>query len=685
MASSSSNKRQPATHCTDHSICPQRFLIVDRGHSSIRLARATLQPEPVSIAEVLQLQQDASASVVLMCGCPEHTQKEQAELDRSFPAFNKQVCSTDGSDLFVLSHSALWRMPEGKKISLGGERAALVVRLVSVGEEGADSDVRPLAASSDQVRTSPSNNSITIVITKFHLGLASDNCAFQAHHRQCAWDNILAEISDKSQWMIAGCFATNEAAILDRFRNTEMNYSIARSERAHLLCLSLGGVLTTCQECLETQSFAVHCEYMKDNAVLPLAVPAAKRTKHNLSQPTPGSAGSADNANDTDVLPLAVPTAKRTQHNLSQHSSGSAGFADTANDNDVLPLAVPVLKSYADCFITALAAQDDDGNDIAPLLFASGPGARWDERDGCLLVPASTRNQAENKLTVAIQFADACRRHALGAPCSNVSPLAAGELNNHQMDAALVHAKAFFRHRFMDNHELADELWWIEQGTSRLSRQEKDKVKGRFRENFRAFLVQLCGSYHLGLAMIRHGFSDERTMLSMLREVQTAKAQMARARQANPPATKTNNPELWQRTLEARSKFKEGRRVAKRVADESLDRTKLSAEEQTLLEAFHSGVLLATKLEANQAWGFGQGAETKSIEQLAFLDHQIKAYFWAEAEEKKRKAVEAAEQQEAKRRRAVVEMARKRAGDKTDRAARKKQEADDESLSLESL
>ena len=210
---------------------------------------------------------------------------------------------------------------------------------------------------------------------------------------------------------------------------------------------------------------------------------------------------------------------------------------------------------------------------------------------------------------------------------------------------------------------------------------------------------------------------------------------MQRERQANPPATKTNNPELWQRTLEARIRFKKGQRVARRVADKSLDRTKLSAEDQTLLEAFHSGELLGTKLEANQAWGFGQGAETKSIEQLAFLDHQIKAYFkcdkeleeeeksrrsaqaaaeqevrsrieWeekkrrvvevaeqqarqrrerAEAEEKKRRVVEPAEQQEAKRRRAPVEMARKRAGDRPDRAARKKEDADDESLSLESL
>ena len=57
----------------------------------------------------------------------------------------------------------------------------------------------------------------------------------------------------------------------------------------------------------------------------------------------------------------------------------------------------------------------------------------------------------------------------------------------------------------------------------------------------------------------------------------------------------------------------------------------------------------------------------------------------AEAEEKKRKVVEAAEQQEAKRRRAVVEMARKRAGDRPNRAASKKQDAHDESLSLESL
>ena len=38
-----------------------------------------------------------------------------------------------------------------------------------------------------------------------------------------------------------------------------------------------------------------------------------------------------------------------------------------------------------------------------------------------------------------------------------------------------------------------------------------------------------------------------------------------------------------------------------------------------------------------------------------------------------------------KRRRAVVEMARKRAGDRPNRAASKKQDADDESLSLESL
>ena len=127
--------------------------------------------------------------------------------------------------------------------------------------------------------------------------------------------------------------------------------------------------------------------------------------------------------------------------------------------------------------------------------------------------------------------------------------------------------------------------------------------------------------------MIRHGFSDKDTMLSMLREVQTAKAQMARERQDNPPATKTNNPEQWQRTLEARNNFKKGQRLARRVDDKSLDRTKLSAEDQKLLEAFNSGKLLGTKLEANQAWGFGQGAETKSIEQLAFLDHQIKAYF----------------------------------------------------------
>ena len=175
--------------------------------------------------------------------------------------------------------------------------------------------------------------------------------------------------------------------------------------------------------------------------------------------------------------------------------------------------------------------------------------------------------------------------------------------------------------------------------------------------------------------------------------------------------------------------------MARRVADKSLDRTTLSAEEKTLLEAFHSGVLLGTKLEANQAWGFGEGTETKSIEQIAFLDHQIKAYFerdkeleeeeksrrsvqaaaeqearrrieWeekkrtvlevaekqarqrrerAEAEEKKRRVVDPAEQQEAKRRRAAVEMARKRAGDRPDRAASKKQDADDESLSLESL
>ena len=76
-----------------------------------------------------------------------------------------------------------------------------------------------------------------------------------------AWDSILAEISDEAQWMIAGSFGTNEAAILDRFRHTEMNYSIAQSSRTHLLCLSLGGALTTCQEFLETQTFAVHCEY----------------------------------------------------------------------------------------------------------------------------------------------------------------------------------------------------------------------------------------------------------------------------------------------------------------------------------------------------------------------------------------------------------------------------------------
>ena len=85
-------------------------------------------------------------------------------------------------------------------------------------------------------------------------------------------------------------------------------------------------------------------------------------------------------------------------------------------------------------------------------------------------------------------------------------------------------------------------------------------------------------------------------------------------------------PRLWPRGP-GLADFRRGRQLVlvedakKSISDD------LTEQDKRLMQAYRSGTLRAVKLEANEAWGHGEGTDIPTIDKLASLEHQIKEYW----------------------------------------------------------
>ena len=93
---------------------------------------------------------------------------------------------------------------------------------------------------------------------------------------------------------------------------------------------------------------------------------------------------------------------------------------------------------------------------------------------------------------------------------------------------------------------------------------------------------------------------------------------------------KTTHAQEWVKTKQVREEYKKGHRIAlalsssKNLSKKSLYFTK---EERELAESYNDGTLLEKKKEANKQWGHGDGADVASLEQIAVMQYQLRAYF----------------------------------------------------------
>ena len=291
-----------------------------------------------------------------------------------------------------------------------------------------------------------------------------------------------------------------------------------------------------------------------------------------------------------------------------ERSASSSGVELPAGDKNSVTLV-----SRTSALLRALEGADD-GSDAVPLIMFA-PRAETSTDGSLVRVHAVTRADCVRKLEIALEIIARARNIGMGAtaPLNSGAQQPAGasprRLTDPEFERALDSLKDFFHGSSVANEDIKALMRARDRGL--LDRDAKKSLRGRLRSAFRTFMNDLCGNYHLGIALLRWGDSSQATLHNLLTELYAHRQQREEIADSNPADMQLADSEKKAAAMHARGQCRRGAQLRKRVDESRTYYEALSPEEQKILCDFDSGKLLREKRAANAAYGFGDGAEER--------------------------------------------------------------------------
>ena len=603
----------PVPPRTQTSVIPagDRVLLAESGHSTIR--------EPckndiiVSLPQIIQTTQEQQVALMLVTGLSRDQHEiHDKDMKRKLPKFNYEQIDTDGSAMIAAWHTDIWEkvsvhtllltgVIEGFTWGFGGinqtatskERTALIVTLKRI----STGDVPPLAKP-EQIR---------IVLTKIHYGTQNTGHAFDAHARTSTWRSLLNEAALYDKLLIGGSLGhQNEVQIGQRLREHDFSWNphMMFSEDHSLTCLAVGLKPATCSNHDARQLLILDISGGKKQNAWDL-LGNEEAPEEDTPEEEPRS-HTVQPRVETAAMPEPSPAA--ASQPVSRTPTTLHGM---------------LLMSRHECLLRACDQAEDDGDELAKLIYARTTKHWWGP-DGTLMMESITHEECRLKLSFALEYLHQARWTALEhMPTSRGTT---DELSHEQMDVAIECMHSTFRHNYLRKPFLGKALNDWDSGNARMTRRVKDVIKSDFRSAFRAFLRDIVGDAALAYAIVRHGYDSKQAVTEIVREITIAREKAARQRQANPNApTRKTTPHLHEKAVEARQNYARGLHIAKALEDGKRRYEDLMRSEKLAHQRYLSGELEQDLIRCNKAFGHGRGVtDPLSIQAMAGMEVQMR-------------------------------------------------------------
>ena len=560
-----------------------RAILLDLGHSSMKPIRRTLPLEKLDWNDVAIAQRETQAGLILLCGAHDGMQR----LPGTFREWCYIAVDTDGSTMMALAHPDHWEVrgaAEKDSIELWGDRKALCLELRR--------NEHPW---------------MTLVMLKMHLTPCSTGSSLNAFARDQIWQAITAELRGSSHWLLAGAPEANVNSVLKRLSCIDTDTQSTGSPRNHLQFIASGTDLV---------SATATASHVAVEQCLVLEIGLSAEDVEPITPEVPlrpvKKARLRKDSDDAD-LQLASLTADSSRSSV-QPPASDDGCAEEQGNGQGNEQSWTV-RDARSCFLRALREADEAGTDLPAFLFMPRAKVSWSQRDGSMLVHASSRTEFERKFAVAAMLMATAREDGARIYDDAI-------LDENQFGWAWDWLNDLYKDKYMTWPGLEEALDAWHSG-SNFDRTSKADMRSDTRKGFRSWIKQTVGSVPLARAWVKYGFSTRESVQRVLRELLE---QQKKNEGTAGPKTRDSHPELARSAHDARKAWRHGRSLAsKRDRGGRSYYYSLAAWEHELVNAFDSGALERAMIQANKAFGHGRGAcMGLGLDELAVIEYHLR-------------------------------------------------------------
>ena len=284
------------------------------------------------------------------------------------------------------------------------------------------------------------------------------------------------------------------------------------------------------------------------------------------------------------------------------------------------PIASKVvgLKPRVGRFLELLeAAACDDDRVVAEVLFHPIQNIHIDEM-GVKTCRPVTVDESLLALSSGLEIIRSARN-----TCASPPPADGQQLSSVEFDMALGHTKQIFVAQFLDDAQLKADYEAHKDGRNTLTRSYKKVINGEVRSRHRTWMTKLIGNWDFFKVTLRYGYFDAANKKNLVKAILQERATSQTSGGKHP----TGSAELRKVALHARQEYKRATKLRDTAREDPL----LTKDELKLLGLLADGTLNRRRLDANHAYGHGEGAQGITKEQLivikAFTDNVLDAYF----------------------------------------------------------
>ena len=284
---------------------------------------------------------------------------------------------------------------------------------------------------------------------------------------------------------------------------------------------------------------------------------------------------------------------------------------------------VVTLKPRVRRFLEMLeAAACDDDRVLAEVLFHPIQDIHIDEM-GVKTCKAVTVSESLLALSSGLELIRSARN-----TCASPPPADGQQLSSREFEKALGHTRQIFVAQFLEDAKLKTDYEALkdETNTEKTTRAVKKYINGEVRSRHRIWMTKLMGNWNFFKVTLRYGYFDAANKKELVKAILQERATSQTSGGKHP----TGSAELRKVALHARQEYKRATKL-RDTAKKDRPQTK---DELKLLGLLADGTLNRRLLDANRAYGHGEGTQdTVTKEQRilmkAFTDSVLETYFKA--------------------------------------------------------